>query len=261
MNYTRIKFKKDERVAVISLNRPESLNSLDLDIFKEMLVALTDCEKDNTIKVIVISGEGRAFSSGGDLQYMMRKGMKAVPDEIEEMAEAAGQVALKIRAIEKPFIASLKGAVAGAGYNMALNCDFRIAADDCKFVQAFVNVGLIPDHGGIYILSKLLGVAKATELAMLGSTIDAHAAYQLGLIFKTTTIDTLNKETMDFAYKLAQKPKESLKMIKRLINYCDFQEYNKYMDKEVEYQKICAASDDCKEGINAFFEKRKPVFK
>lgn len=260
MNYERIKFSKLYNIGSIVLNSPQRLNSVDLLMLQEMLDALNQCERDDEIRVVVISGEGSSFCAGADLQSLLGEGWEQVPYLIRDMARTAGDVALKIRNIPKPVISCLKGAAAGAGFNIALVSDFRIAADNCKFIQAFVNVGLIPDTGGMFVLSRLLGAGKATELAMTGKTICSKEANSMGLLTKMVPLDELERETLEYAQKLSQAPSHALRMMKILINRTQFMGFENYLENEVEYQFESARTNDFKEGVQAFLEKRKPRF-
>jgi len=248
-------------LAQLKLNRPDSLNSMNTLTIHEILRALEQCNQAEEVRVVIISGEGRGFSSGGDIQFMIRNGVEQAPAVVAELAAEFAKIGRSIRALEKPVIASLKGAVAGAGCNLALNCDFRIAAKNCKFVQSFVQVGLVPDLGGVFILSKLLGIARATELSMTGQVLNAQEAYDYGLITKLVEVEDLEKETLAFAQQLTQLPIESLRGTKKLINFCEFQNYDAYLAEETKFQILCAQSDNSKEGIQAFLEKRPPQFR
>jgi 2-(1,2-epoxy-1,2-dihydrophenyl)acetyl-CoA isomerase len=251
---------KSNNIATITFTNPKRLNAVDLGTLNEMLVLLNKCEKDESIRVIVISGEGSSFCAGADIQNIVDNGWDTIPFLIRDMARAAADVALKMRNMRKPIIASLKGAVAGAGFNIALSSDFRIGADNCKFIQAFVNIGLIPDTGGMFLLSRLLGSGRATELAMTGRTVNAEEAMSVGLLTKIVPLDDLESETMQLAHKLAQCPGQALMMMKGLIYRNDFSGFETYLDNEVEYQFNCAKTEDFKEGVRAFLEKRKPKF-
>lgn len=260
MDYKKIKFSVSNHIARIVLSNPTKLNPFDVPTYTEVGNALEECNVTKDIKVIILSGEGNAFSAGGDINDMISEGWDNFPLVVENQLDAAKKVACQIRLSEKPVIASLKGVVAGSGFNIPLLCDFRIAADNCKFVQAFINIGLIPDLGGTFILTRILGVAKATELAMMGQLINAHEAAQLGLLTKVVSLEQLEDETIDFAEKLSKLPQKALGIIKGLINQYEFEQFEDYMDKEKAYQIQCAKSNDAKEGITAFLEKRKPVF-
>ncbi|QZY54007.1 enoyl-CoA hydratase/isomerase family protein [Crassaminicella profunda] len=260
MEFKKIKYSVSNGIASIILNSPKNLNALDAPMLEDLMVALDQCADDSKVKVVVISGEGNSFSAGGDISAMR----KAVEGDIMEFfgpgIRNVGIVATKVRNLRKPVIASVKGAAAGAGFNLALVCDFRIAAENTKFIQAFVNIGLVPDTGGIFLLCRMLGVARATELAMLGRPVKASEALSLGLVNKVVPIEKLEEETIKFANKLSYLPSVALANMKSLINRTSFQGFENILDNETEYQIQCANTEDFKEGIKAFAEKRKPNF-
>lgn len=261
MDYQKIKFSVDNQIARIVLNNPTKLNPFDVPTYTEVGQALEECNRNDDVRVIVLSGEGKAFSAGGDINNMVSGGFEQFPKVVEDQLDAARKVAFEIRMSEKPVIASLKGVVAGSGFNIPLLCDFRVAADNCRFVQAFINIGLIPDLGGTFILTRIIGLAKATELQMLGEIINAQEAMSLGLLTKVVPLDELETETQKLAEKLTRMPSEAIGIIKRLYNQYEFGRFEEYMEKEREYQIYCSKSYDAKEGITAFLEKRKPNFK
>mgnify|MGYP000981607373 CR=1 FL=1 len=259
MEYQRIKFFVADGIARIILNNPDKLNPLDVPTYTELVDVMEECRR-NDIKVVVISGEGKGFCAGGDLLDMTSGGWDVFPKVVEDQINLAGELALRIRKLDKPIIASLKGAVAGAGFNLALLCDFRIAADNCKFTQAFIKIGLIPDLGGTFILSRIVGIAKATELAMTGDLINAQEAMSMGLLTKVVPLQELEAETVKLAEKLARSPQQAIGMIKSLITDYEFEEFEKYLQKEAAYQIQLSKMYDAREGVSAFLEKRRPEF-
>lgn len=261
MDYEKIKFSVNDHIARIVLNNPTKLNPFDVPTYTEVGQALEECNRNDDVKVIILSGEGKAFSAGGDINDMVSGGMDQLPKVVEDQLDAARKVAFEIRMSKKPVIASLHGAVAGSGFNIPLLCDFRVAAENCKFVQAFINIGLIPDLGGTFILTRIIGLAKATELQMLGQVINAQEAMSLGLLTKVVPLDELEAETLKLANKLTHMPSEALGIIKSLMNKYEFDRFEEYMEEEKAYQIHCSKGYDAREGITAFLEKRKPVFK
>ena len=170
------------------------------------------------------------------------------------------QVSHNIRRSAKPVIASVFGAAAGAAFNIALACDFCVATENARFIQAFVNIGLIPDAGGMYLLTRAVGINKATHLAMLGTPIDAVQAFELGFVYKVCEEKELAAETEKLAQKLAAGPAQSYARIKELVFAAEFGDYAQYTKKEIESQLACGNTNDFEEGISAFAEKRKPRF-
>jgi enoyl-CoA hydratase/carnithine racemase len=260
MNYQKILVEKKGYLTYISMNSPENLNAFDELILKEMTDALDFCETDQSCKVIIIKGMGKGFSAGGDIQGMKKYLEKDINDFFRPVLKNISILALRIRDIGKPVIASVHGAAAGAGFNLALCCDFIVSSEKAKYVQAFVNIGLIPDMGGTYFLSKALNPSKTMEFAMLGDVISAKKLYELGVINTLAEDDELAEETENFALKLASKPSESLKKTKELVNKINYPELSEFLDIEYEYQIQLANEKDFSEGINAFIEKRKPLF-
>jgi len=261
MEYQKIIFSVSNHIARIVLNNPTKLNPFDVPTYTEVGNALEECNRNDDVKVIILSGAGKAFSAGGDINDMVSGGWDNFPKVVEDQLDAAKKVAFQIRLSEKPVIASLQGVVAGSGFNIPLLCDFRVAADNCRFVQAFINIGLIPDLGGTFILTRIVGIAKATELQMLGQLINAQEAMSLGLLTKVVPLDQLEAETLKLAEKLTHMPSKALGIIKSLINQYEFDRFEEYMGEEKKYQMYCSKTDDAKEGINAFLEKRKPNYK
>jgi len=260
MDFKKIKFSVSDGIASIVLNSPKNLNALDEPMLDDVTTALNICEDDENIKVVVVSGEGKSFSAGGDIG-MMYKGLESGEQRLGAGVRKAGVVALKIRNLRKPIIASIHGPVAGAGFNFALLCDFRIVAEDSKFIQAFVNIGLVPDMGGTFLLTRMLGASKATELIMTGRPVGAEEALRLGLAYKVVPLEKLEETTNKFANKLSTLPSVALGKMKALVNRSAFNGFENILDNETEYQIQCTDTEDFKEGIRSFVEKRKPNFK
>lgn len=260
MDFKKIKYSVSNKIASIVLNSPKNLNALDEAMLDDLMYALDMCADDDSVKVVVISGEGKGFSAGGDIG-MMYKGIKEGNLKLGQGIEKAGKVSLKIKKLLKPVIASVNGPVAGAGFNIALACDFRIAAENADFIQAFVNIGLVPDAGGVYLLTRAIGVAKTTELIMTGKPVDANTAFSFGLVSKVVSLEEIEVATEKFALKLANGPSLAYAGMKDLIFESEYKEFESFIEKEVEHQTNCAKSQDFKEGVIAFVEKRKPDFK
>ncbi|GAA0182810.1 enoyl-CoA hydratase-related protein [Clostridium sediminicola] len=259
MEFQKIKYSQSNGIAYIKLNSPKNLNALDEPILDDLMVALDMCTEDETVKVVVISGDGESFSAGGDIG-MMLKGLESGEQKLGASVRKVGIAALKIRNLRKPVIASVHGPVAGAAFNFALLCDFRIAAENSKFIQAFVNIGLVPDMGGTFLLTRMLGAARATELIMTGRTVSAEEALSLGLVDQVVPLEKLEEVTLKFAQKLSALPSIALGKMKALVNRTAFFGFENDFDNETEYQVQCTNTEDFKEGIRAFAEKRKPNF-
>lgn len=259
MEFEKIKYSEKNGIVSIIMNSPKNLNALNEPMLDDLMVALDMCADDETVKVVVISGAGKGFSAGGDIG-MMLKGLESGEQKLGAGVRKAGMVALKIRNLRKPVIASVHGPVAGAGFNFALLCDFRIAAENSKFIQAFVNIGLVPDMGGTFLLTRMLGAARATELIMTGRPVGTEEALSLGLVNQVVPAEKLEEATMKFAGKLAALPSVSLGKMKGLINRAAFMGFENDLENETEYQIQCTNTEDFKEGIRSFAEKRKPNF-
>ncbi|MGL5253097.1 MAG: enoyl-CoA hydratase/isomerase family protein [Moraxella sp.] len=262
-NFDKVIYRVDNGIATISLNDPASLNALDSVMKGELLQALTVAEYDARAKVIVLTGEGKGFSSGGDIREMLgsTESRDAVLNMARGLTAGVGDITRKIRKISKPVIARINGACAGAGMNIALACDFRVATDNAKFLQAFVNIGLVPDAGGIYLLTQLIGAAKATELVMLGEQLTAAKAQDLGLINAVVSVDELDAAVAKLTDRLTSLPSLALAAMKQSINQVAYAGLDIALDQEVIYQMQMALTEDFKEGVTAFMQKRPAQFK
>ena len=262
MSQALTNYQVKDHIATITMNDPKTLNAFSTPLKNAIMEALNNADNDAEVRVIVLQGGGGNFSSGGHIGEMLENGMEseALVAKLDFMLREVAEVSLKLRNIHKPIIAKLEGAVAGAGMNLALTCDFRIAADNAKFVQAFVNIGLIPDAGGIYLLNQLIGAAKTTEMVMLGDKLKAEDVARLDLVNKVVSKEELDAEVTALATRLSQLPGKALASMKHMINVHAFSGLNEALDMEVEQQNMMAVTDDFKEGITAFMEKRKAVY-
>lgn len=261
--YSLVTYEVNNHIATLTMNDQKTLNAFSTPLKEDMLAALTQANEDSDVRVIILQGAGGNFSSGGHIGEMLSEGTDTdiLAAKLEKMVAGAGDMSRKLREVEKPIIAKLEGAVAGAGMNLALTCDFRIAADNAKFVQAFVNIGLVPDAGGSYLLNQLVGTAKATELIMLGDKISAAQAASLNLVNEVVTPEQLDATTQALATRLSQLPGKALATMKHMMNVHAYSKLSDALDMEVQHQTMMARTDDFKEGIAAFMEKRKPVYK
>lgn len=262
MSLSLVDYQSENHIATITMNDPKTLNAFSTPLKNAMMDALDKADKDADVRVIVLQGSNNNFSSGGHIGEMLENGMdsEALSNKLNFMVGEVAEISLKLRNIHKPIIAKLEGAVAGAGMNLALTCDFRIAADNAKFVQAFVNIGLIPDAGGIYLLNQLIGVAKTTEMVMLGDKLKAEDMARLNLVNDVVSSDDLDASVLALATRLSNLPGKALASMKHMINTHAYIGLNEALDMEVDQQTILAKTEDFKEGITAFMEKRKPVY-
>ena len=253
-------YNVENHIATITLNDPKSLNAFSTPMKSAIISALQEAEADADVRVIILQGAGGNFSSGGDIKEMLSDGLEreALSEKLKSMVEGAGEVSLLLRKIHKPIIAKLEGAVAGAGMNLALTCDFRITADNAKFVQAFVHIGLVPDAGGIYLLNELVGPAKTTELIMLGDKISAQDMADLNLVNQVVSSDELDEAVLKLANRLTQLPATVLTTMKHLINTHAYMGLNEALDMEVHQQARLAKTDNFIEGITALLKNVSP---
>ena len=260
MKTTKIVYEVQEKVGRLSLNSPENLNSFDETMLDDIVNALNEAENDPEVKVIIFDSTTNAFSGGGDIKAMYH-GFKEETLDFTHSITKMASVSKTMKEMSKPVICSVDGPIAGAGFNVVLAADLVVAADTAVFTQAFVNIGLIPDAGGLYLLTRAVGVNKALELALLGERVSAVEAQRLGFVTKLTTSSELVETTIKLARQLSFGPSESYKEIKRLVYESEFKEFDSFVQEEIISQTRCGESKDFKEGIFAFVEKRKPVFK
>lgn len=256
---------KDNGVATITLNRPDKLNAFNDELSFALQDGLKDCEKDNIVKVIVITGAGRGFCSGQDLQARMESKAdndgKASTSLGESLKRRYNPIILKIRTMEKPIIASVNGVAAGAGASLAFACDFRIVSVNASFVQSFSKVGLVPDSGSTFLLPRLIGVTKAFELMLMAEKLGAQEALNLSLVNLVVEAEKLTEQTIDWAKKLAAGPTLAFALTKRALNKAVFPDLEELLDYETSLQEIAGRSEDFAEGVKAFVEKRTPTYK
>lgn len=246
-------------VATLTLNRPEVFNSFNREMALLLQSELDICEQDASVRAIVLTGCGKAFCAGQDLKEVtspeLNPGFKKI------LEEHYNPIISRIRGIEKPIIAAVNGVAAGAGANIALACDIVIAHEKVSFIQAFSKIGLVPDSGGTFFLPRLIGFQKASALMMLGDKISATEAERMGMIYKVTSLEDFENEIQKTATTLAQMPTKALGMTKRLLNQSMTNDLEAQLNLEGKLQIQAAQSEDYAEGVDAFVNKRNPVFK
>lgn len=255
MDYTKLSYRVNDGVAWITLNSPKNLNAYDVTMDEEVIKALRRCEDDPSVRVAVLNGDGKAFSAGGGIGAMHAAIKKGGADFSGEVRRIAG-VSMGIKRLSKPVIAAVHGVVAGAAFNIGLACDFCITAENASFMQAFVNIGLIPDAGGLFLLSRAVGANKAVELAMTGRPVSAQEGKALGFVCQIVPPEELESA----AAKLAGGPSASYAEMKRLMWEAQFKDMERYVAEEVRGQLRCGGTPDFKEVVCAFVEKRKPQY-
>lgn len=262
MKLEKLIYTVENGVAVVTMNYMKNLNAIDEQMADELTYVVDMAEKDSNVKVLVLKGSEKAFSAGGDIGYFYQLIQAGGEVNMDGLISKVGTVADNMKKMSKIVITSVCGAAAGAGVSLALGGDFIICADNAKFILAFVNLGLVPDTGGTYLLSKAIGVPRTVELAATGRPVSAEEAKELGFVYKVVPVEELNDITMKFAQKIAAGPLISYKNIKKQIYDANFADYKKWLvDTEVPTQRECAATMDFQEGCKAFIEKRKAVFK
>lgn len=261
MEYQKNLYTCEDGIAKITMNYPKNLNAIDMDMVLELLSLLDQCEKDPEVKVVVLTSGGKAFSAGGDIGYFYDKIQAGGEVNMDDLIERAGLVSLNIKKMSKMVITSVAGAAAGAGANLALSGDFVVCAENVKFIQAFINLGLVPDTGGTYLLCKSIGVAKAMELCATGKPLSASDALAMGLVTEVCPLEELETRTMAWAKRLAGGPLVAYGCLKKQFFEVQYKDYERYLQEgEIPTQRVAIASEDFKEGVCAFVEKRKPSF-
>ncbi len=252
--------RKHEGIATLVMNRPDRLNALNNELASALNEALGGIAQDQSVSVVVITGAGRAFCAGGDLALIGKGRRSRETQELEPLLRGGMQAVLKMRSMPQPVIAAVNGAAAGAGMNIALAADIRIAAEEAAFGENFAKVGLFPDYGGTYFLPQLVGPAKAAELFYTGDMIDARTALGLGIVNYVVPGAQLEAEVKSLAQKIAQGPALAIQAVKKTLFGAEEKELSQALEHEVQEQIRCYLSEDCSEGIRAFFDKRPPKF-
>lgn len=272
MEFKDILYSKDEGIATITLNRPESYNAFSVDMLRGWAEALLDAKTDDQVRVIVVTGAGKAFCAGGDIKSMRAGkgflhrggdtgGQLGPMDNKSSLSEIIHRIPLILEDLDKPVIASINGPATGAGLDMALMCDLRIASDKAKFAESYVRMGLVPGDGGAFFLPRLVGLSRALELLWTGDMIDAEEALRIGLVNRVTPPEQLEQETRKMALRLAEGPQLAIRMIKRLVYQGLRSDLRSALDAASSHMAVITSTADHREAADAFFEKRKPNFK
>ena len=251
---------KHEGIATLVMNRADRMNALNADLSTALNDALARVAQDDSVRVVILTGAGRAFCAGGDLGAIGKGRQSGKTEELEPILRSGMQIVLKMRTMPQPVIAAVNGAAAGAGMNIALAADIRIATEEATFGQNFAKVGLYPDYGGTYFLPRLVGPSKAAELFYTGDMIDAQTALRLGIVNHVVPAAQLESEAKSLAQKIAQGPPLAVRAVKQAVFGSEKNELINALELEVQQQLKCFLSEDCSEGIRAFFEKRHPKF-
>lgn len=244
-------------VETITLNQPTKFNALSNTMLKELADVLRAAERDDAVRVVVLTGAGKGFSSGADIsEFDLTSGM----DAGEHLRRSLNPLITRMRAMEKPVLAAINGVTAGAGMSLALACDLRFAAESARFVVAFVKIGLVPDAGLLYFLPRLVGPAKTLELSWTGDPVGAQEAYELGMVNKVVPDGEVLNHTRELAARLAKGPAKTIALIKRAVNQSHELPMDRVLEIEATYQTIASSQPNFAEGVAAFKEKRTPKF-
>jgi 2-(1,2-epoxy-1,2-dihydrophenyl)acetyl-CoA isomerase len=254
-------FERADGVATITLNRPEKLNAFTTELHRKLAAALDAVEGDGTIRAVLLTGAGRGFCAGQDLGE--RAALMAAGGKVEggkALETWYNPLIRRLRRLEMPVVCAVNGVAAGAGANIALACDIVLAARSASFIQAFCRIGLVPDAGGSYVLPRLVGMARASALTLLGEKLPAEQAAQWGLIWRVVDDDKLMAEAAALAQHLARQPTRALALIKQALNASFANSLDQQLDLERDLQAKAAATADFREGVAAFLEKRPARF-
>jgi 2-(1,2-epoxy-1,2-dihydrophenyl)acetyl-CoA isomerase len=255
MNF--LSFERQGHIVRLTFNRPEVFNAMHTAMRREVLEVLDTCAEDESVRVVYITGAGKAFCAGQDLQEIVDPNG---PELSDILSKGYNPIVEKIRTLKKPVLAAVNGVAAGAGANIALACDITVAAENASFTQAFSKIGLIPDSGGTWTLPRLVGMQRALGLALFSEKITAQEAERLGLIWKVLPADTFMEESWRMAEVLSALPPKALEYTKIAMNASWQNDFSAQLKVEDTYQTLAGQSDDYQEGVRAFLEKRKPVF-
>jgi len=258
MNFQYIKFEVADAIATITLNRPEVYNALNDGITYEFQDALKQIAKDDSIRVVVLTGAGKAFCSGQDLKAAAGQEKRSFKDSLHKRYNP---IISFMRSLPKPIICRLNGVAAGAGCSLALACDMIIASEEATLIEVFINIGLVPDSGSSYFLPRVAGSAKAFELCSMGNKVKAMEALQWGIVNRVAPADRLDSVVKEYTDYFSKAPTKSIGLIKRMLQKSATATLDEMLEYEAYCQEIAGTSQDYKEGVSAFLEKRKPDFK
>lgn len=256
--YEFIKYDLKDGVATITLNRPEVYNALNNEITFELQAALKEVKKNDEVRVVVLTGEGKAFCSGQDLKASAAEPNRSFSDSIHKRYNP---IIKGIRNLPKPVICRLNGVAAGAGCSFALACDLVVASESAKLIEVFINIGLVLDSGSSYFLPRLVGSAKSFELATMGTRVSGSEAAAMGLVNKCVADEELDAAVKAYTDYYAQAPTKAIGLMKKMLNKSQNASLENMLNYEAYNQDIAGATADHKEGVQAFLEKRKPEFK
>jgi 2-(1,2-epoxy-1,2-dihydrophenyl)acetyl-CoA isomerase len=261
MDFTAIRYEKTDRIAVITLNRPDNMNTYNIEMLNELVTVLETVALDEEIRAVIITGEGRAFSAGADVKGVEELlGLQKELPENQDVLKMITRVVIAIRRAPKPVIAALNGVVAGGAANFVLACDLVVASEKARMAQNFINIGLVPDGGGTYFLPSQIGYQRTAEILFTGKILTAQEAFDLGLYNRVVAPGEEMSAARELADELAQKPTAAIAAGKAILNRETIPRLQLYLEDEARAQRCMVATQDAKEGMTAFLEKRKPNF-
>lgn len=248
-------------VVTLRLNRPEKLNALNPPLYRELVQALLRAADDRSVRTVVVTGAGRGFCSGGDINYIHGARMRKSLRDFQALLEVGKEVCMAIATMPKLVIAAVNGPAAGGGMSLALACDLRLASDQAMFKQAFAQLGLYPDLGATFFLPRIVGLSRASELFYTSERLSAEEAHRIGIVYAVYPHDQFETEVQKFAAQMAEAPPLAYRDVKRTMISDAHRVLEQTIDEENRLQGHCFLSEDCAEGLNAFLEKRKPNFR
>jgi enoyl-CoA hydratase/carnithine racemase len=255
-----LRFEIEGGIATITLNRPERMNAFTWEMIDAWADALSECRANDAVAVVIVTGAGKAFCSGGDIGEMKKRGERTPLERKAELESHVHKIPLALEALDKPVIAAINGAATGAGLDLALMADLRLAAESARLGETYVKVGLVPGAGGAWFLPRLVGSAKALELFWTGDIIDAREAERIGLVNKVVPDAELMAATRALAEKIASGPPLSVRLIKRAVREGMRSDLRTSLDLISSHYAVAATSSDHREAVAAYLQKRKPVF-
>ena len=259
MSFNNVIYEKGE-VAVLTLNRPDISNGFNISTCQEILEVLNRVKSDDSIRMLLIKAIGKVFSIGGDLTEMQRAVESSNIESLVEIADLVNKISFAMKKLPKPVIFSVDGAVAGAAANMAVAADFVVASEKAKFIQAFVGIGLAPDAGGLFLMSRAIGTSRAVQLALTGEGLNAQKAFEYGIVYRLCESEKLEQTTNQLTKRLLRGSANSYRAIKEMSWKSSFEGWEAYTSLELQLQEELAFKEDFKEGVRAFYEKRRPKF-
>ncbi len=263
MDLKNITINKAEHIATITLNRPDRMNALNTTMLHELIAAVDDVSKDDDVRVLVLAAAGKVFCSGADVSDGGKtSGLSGTPNEMRRnLQETYQSVALGLRRLNKPTIAMVNGAAVGAGCDFAFACDMRVGSEKAKFRNGFVKVGLIPGGGGTWLYTRVMGLSRGLEFLFTGDFMEAEEAQRIGVLNRLVPADELESATMELAQKIASNPPLAVQMSKMMAYRALDTDLEAALEMSAAYQALALSSEDHREGVNAFMEKREPRFK